>query len=74
MLPWGLELGIWDLSLLDPLHRFLRQFVEGGNGECEMLLFRVLDFIVADPAEHTGKKNSARSGSASFNRLRLGIR
>ena len=32
----------------DPTQRFARQLIERGDGELKMLLFRVLDFVVAD--------------------------
>ena len=49
-----------------PPHRLLREFVERGNTEFEVLFLRVLDFVVADAVQaldehhhrrHTGARN-----------------
>jgi hypothetical protein len=44
---------------LDPPNRFVGEFVEGGHGQFEMLLLRVLDFV-ADAVEPENKVTSDR--------------
>ena len=39
------------VTLLDPLHRLVRQLVEGGHTHLQMFFFRVLDFVVADAVQ-----------------------
>jgi hypothetical protein len=39
------------LAQLDPSNCLGGQLIEGDHGQCEMLLFRVFDFVVADAVE-----------------------
>src|ERR1044072_612800 len=64
--PWGLEIGFWNLSALDPPHRFLRQLIERGYRQFQMLFLRVFDLVMADAVQalrehhhrrHTGTRD-----------------
>jgi hypothetical protein len=49
------------MSSFDPPHRFIRESVESGDGQYEMLFFRVLDLVVADALETLDKHHDGRN-------------